>query len=392
MWKQPDYGLTPYWAARVKKPFGKNPDVDAFNRVRGMAQATRWISPLHNSGHFAPLSPSCCLPVASLSLFWHFWPPVTPLSLARRLPVALPLLPCHSRVASLSLSCRPPVAFLPPPIASCRFLSPGYFLPGAFLLLSCRCPVLPSFCFPVAIFCCLPVALLSLACRLSVTSLPPPCRLPVASLLPNVVPCCSPVACLSLACRLPVAFLSRPFRLPVDSLSPDVLAYCSPVAFLWLACRFLVGCLSPTRRFPVAFLSIIAMSCFLLLPCGLSVAALLPPCRFPVALLSHLPCRLPVACLSLPVAFLPLSCRFPVVFLSPPCPLPVATLSPSCRSLPHFAVACPGDPSNLYWMCPPYHWFSDCVRKIRQEKLRAIVVGPKWTHGNYFGGVTSFWA
>ena len=34
-------GLTPYWAARVKKQSGKNPDVDAFNRVTGMAQATR---------------------------------------------------------------------------------------------------------------------------------------------------------------------------------------------------------------------------------------------------------------------------------------------------------------------------------------------------------------
>ena len=40
----------------------------------------------------------------------------------------------------------------------------------------------------------------------------------------------------------------------------------------------------------------------------------------------------------------------------------------------------PADPSKLYWMCPPYHRFSDCVRKIRQEKLRAMVVGPKWTH------------
>ena len=40
----------------------------------------------------------------------------------------------------------------------------------------------------------------------------------------------------------------------------------------------------------------------------------------------------------------------------------------------------PADPSKLYWMCPPYHPFSDCVRKIWQEKLRAIVVGPKWTH------------
>ena len=40
----------------------------------------------------------------------------------------------------------------------------------------------------------------------------------------------------------------------------------------------------------------------------------------------------------------------------------------------------PADPSKLYWICPPYHRFSDCVRKTRQEKLRAIVVGPKWTH------------
>ena len=36
----------------------------------------------------------------------------------------------------------------------------------------------------------------------------------------------------------------------------------------------------------------------------------------------------------------------------------------------------PADPSKLYWMCPPYHQFSDCVPNIRQEKLRAIVVGP----------------
>ena len=41
MWTQSDYGLTAYWAARVKKQFGKNPDVDAFNRVPGMDQATR---------------------------------------------------------------------------------------------------------------------------------------------------------------------------------------------------------------------------------------------------------------------------------------------------------------------------------------------------------------
>ena len=46
VWKQSDYGLTPYWAARVKNQYGKNPDVDAFNRVPGMAQATRWVLPL----------------------------------------------------------------------------------------------------------------------------------------------------------------------------------------------------------------------------------------------------------------------------------------------------------------------------------------------------------
>ena len=40
-WKQSDYGHTPYWAAGVKKQFGKSPDVDAFNRVLGTAQATR---------------------------------------------------------------------------------------------------------------------------------------------------------------------------------------------------------------------------------------------------------------------------------------------------------------------------------------------------------------
>ena len=40
----------------------------------------------------------------------------------------------------------------------------------------------------------------------------------------------------------------------------------------------------------------------------------------------------------------------------------------------------PADPSKLYCVCPPYHRIFECVRKIRQEKLRAIVVGPKWTH------------
>ena len=48
MWTQSDYGLTPYWAARVKKQFGKSPDVDVFNRVPGMAQATHWVLPLED--------------------------------------------------------------------------------------------------------------------------------------------------------------------------------------------------------------------------------------------------------------------------------------------------------------------------------------------------------
>ena len=48
MWTHSDYGLMPYWAARVKKQFGKNLDVDPFNRVPGMAQATRWVSPLED--------------------------------------------------------------------------------------------------------------------------------------------------------------------------------------------------------------------------------------------------------------------------------------------------------------------------------------------------------
>ena len=44
----------------------------------------------------------------------------------------------------------------------------------------------------------------------------------------------------------------------------------------------------------------------------------------------------------------------------------------------------PADPSKLYWMCPPYHWFSDCVRKIRKQKLRAMIVGLKWTHREWW--------
>ena len=48
VWTQSDYGLKPYWAAHVKKQFGKNPDVDAFDRVPGMTQATRWVSLLED--------------------------------------------------------------------------------------------------------------------------------------------------------------------------------------------------------------------------------------------------------------------------------------------------------------------------------------------------------
>ena len=57
MWTQSDYGLTPYWAARVKNQFGKIPDVDAFNKVPGMAQATCWVSPVDDS-FSTPADPS----------------------------------------------------------------------------------------------------------------------------------------------------------------------------------------------------------------------------------------------------------------------------------------------------------------------------------------------
>ena len=87
-----------------------------------------------DSGHLALLSPSCRLPVASLSLFWHFQPPVAPLSLACRFPVAVLSLPCRSPVASLSLSCRPPVAILSLPVAFVSF-------PVAMLLFAWRLPV-----------------------------------------------------------------------------------------------------------------------------------------------------------------------------------------------------------------------------------------------------------
>ena len=91
-----------------------------------------------DSGCLTPLLPSCCLAVAFLLLFWHFWPPVAPLLLACCFPVALLLLHCCSPVASLSLSCHRAISILPLPVASFRFLSLCYFLPGAFLSLSCR--------------------------------------------------------------------------------------------------------------------------------------------------------------------------------------------------------------------------------------------------------------
>ena len=240
-------------------------------RVTGVSECGKkytWPVPLEqlDSGRLAPLSPSCRLSVASPSLFWHFWTPVAPLSLACRFPVALLLLSFRSPVASMSLSCRPPVAILSLLFASGCFLSPCYFLPSAFLSLSCRPPVGPSCRSPVATSCCLPVALLSLACPLPVASLSPPYRLPVASLSPPCrlpvgqrgnlsLSCRLPIACLSLAYRLSVAFFCLPVASLVASLSPNVLRCRSPIALLWLACRSPLGCLSPTCRFPFAFVS-----------------------------------------------------------------------------------------------------------------------------------------
>ena len=132
-----------------------------------------------DSGRLALLSPSCRLPVTSLSFPWHFWPPVAPLPLA-----------CRFLVASLSL-----LALLP----SCR-------LPFAFVLL------ILSLCL---VSCCFPVATLLPPCRPPVALLSHlPCRLPVACLL-------LPVAFLPLSCRFPVVFLSPSYRLPVATLSPS---------------------------------------------------------------------------------------------------------------------------------------------------------------------------
>ena len=57
MWKQSDDGLMPYWAARVEKQFGKDPNVDAFNMVPRMAQATCWVLPLDDFSS-TPTDPS----------------------------------------------------------------------------------------------------------------------------------------------------------------------------------------------------------------------------------------------------------------------------------------------------------------------------------------------
>ena len=100
------------------------PSSAAAARISQTSLRIWWTSWSVDSGHLALLSPSCRLPVVSLSLFWHFWPPVAPLSLACRSPVAVLSLPCRSPVASLSLSCRPPIAILSHPVASCCFLSP----------------------------------------------------------------------------------------------------------------------------------------------------------------------------------------------------------------------------------------------------------------------------
>ena len=77
IWTQSDYSLTPYWAARFEKQFGKNPDVDAFTRVPGMAQATRWVSPLEDF-FSTPADPSklywMCPPYHRFSdCLWNIW-------------------------------------------------------------------------------------------------------------------------------------------------------------------------------------------------------------------------------------------------------------------------------------------------------------------------------
>ena len=44
---------------------------DSHTRALGCLFAEEYGEAI-DSGHLALLSPSCCLPVASLSLFWHF--------------------------------------------------------------------------------------------------------------------------------------------------------------------------------------------------------------------------------------------------------------------------------------------------------------------------------
>ena len=219
-----------------------------------------------DSGHLAPLSPSCFLPLASLSPFWRFLAPVSPLLLACCFPVALPLLPGRSPVASLLLSCRPPVPILSLPMIFCRFLLPCYFFRSAFLSLSCPSPVVSSCHSPVTISCCLSVALLSLACRLPVASLLPPCVLPVVSCCPTWYPVALllvasrlPVACLSLSCSLPVASLSPPCPPTCYPIAPLLHSCGLPVAFMSAACRLPVASLSLACRLPVAFLALFGL-------------------------------------------------------------------------------------------------------------------------------------
>ena len=57
MWRQSDYGITSYAVERVKKKFGRNPDVDVFNRLSGMALATCWVPP-HDDSSSIPVDPS----------------------------------------------------------------------------------------------------------------------------------------------------------------------------------------------------------------------------------------------------------------------------------------------------------------------------------------------
>ena len=64
--------------------------------------------------------------------------------------------------------------------------------------------------------------------------------------------------------------------------------------------------------------------------------------------------------------------------------VPGMTQPTSCASPLDDFFSDPADPSKLYWTCPPYYRVSECVRKIRQGKLRAILVGPEWTHSEWW--------